>query len=79
MIQQIGIILFGCSAIWLVSRTENWKKWGYIVGLLSQPFWFWTAIENSQWGIFLVSLFYTYSWCQGIWNYWIIPIKNKIK
>jgi hypothetical protein len=68
---QIGIVLFGCSAIWLVGRKENWQRWGYVLGLCSQPFWFWTSWAHGQWGIFFLSLWYTYAWGQGFYNYWI--------
>lgn len=68
---QIGILIFGCSAVWFVGRKERWKRWGYILGLCSQPFWFWTTITHEQYGIALLSLWYTYSWGQGIYNYWI--------
>lgn len=70
-ISQIGIIIFGASAIWFVSRREKWRRWGYIFGILSQPFWFISAYQTKQWGIFFISVWYTYSWAQGIWNYWI--------
>lgn len=71
MIAQIAIIIFGCSAIWFVGRKEQWKKWGYILGLCGQPFWLYTSFTEKQWGIFILSIFYTYSWAQGIYNYWI--------
>lgn len=72
MISQIFIMVFGASAIWFVGRKEKWKRWGYIFGIISQPFWFYTSYTNEQWGILIMSLFYTYSWIQGIYNYWII-------
>lgn len=72
MIVQTGIVLFSCLAIWFVGRREDWKRWGYIFGLCSQPFWFITVIKNEQWGILLLTIWYTYSWSQGIYNYWII-------
>lgn len=74
MIAQIAIMVFGSAAIWLVGRKEEWKKWGYILGILGQPFWIYTSYMNEQWGILLMTLFYTYSWSMGIYNYWI---KNK--
>jgi len=37
--------------------------------------WFVSRIEHGQWGIFILSLFYTYSWVQGVYNYWIRPDK----
>ena len=69
---QIIILILGCSSIWLVSRTEDWKKYGYVIGLINQPFWIYTSIVNEQWGIFILSLFYSYSWIMGIYNYWYI-------
>jgi len=71
--EQIGIAIFGAAAIWLVGRKEHWRRWGYICGMCSQPFWYWTTAKNGQWAIFALSLFYTYSWAQGVWNYWIRP------
>lgn len=68
---QIMLFVCGCSAIWLVARKEDWKRWGYIVGLCGQPFWFYTTITSEQWGMFALTLFYTYSWGMGIYNYWI--------
>jgi hypothetical protein len=70
-LSQIMIMICGASAIWLVGRKEHWKRWGYVIGLIGQPFWFYTTIVNEQWGIFLMTLFYTYSWGQGLYNYWI--------
>ena len=71
IISQIGIALFGASAIWFVGRTEKWKRWGYILGMCSQPFWIYTCFHNRQWGILILTIFYTYSWGQGIYNYWL--------
>jgi len=68
---QIWIGVLGSSAIWLVGSLGKWKRWGYIVGLCSQPAWFYTAIINEQWGIFALALFYTYSWLHGVYNYWL--------
>ena len=71
LIAQAGIMIFGCSAVWFVGRREAWRRWGYILGLCSQPFWIWTAIIHQQWGILLLSFWYAYSWAQGVWNFWI--------
>lgn len=74
---QIMIFVFGASAVWLVGRTESWRRWGYISGLCGGPFWLYVAAANDQWGIFALSLFYSYSWGQGIWNYWIKPKRKS--
>ncbi|MDT8447413.1 MAG: hypothetical protein RRB13_11030 [bacterium] len=69
-ISQTFILVVGAAAIWLVGRREAWKRWGYIFGMITQPFWFYTTIRAEQWGLFALSLWYTYSWGQGIYNYW---------
>jgi nicotinamide riboside transporter PnuC len=61
---QVGIFVFGALAIILVARKN---KWGFVIGLLSQPFWFITSYQNKQWGVFLVSIIYTFSWIYGIY------------
>lgn len=78
MISQIFIMITGSLAIWFVSRKEDWKRWGYIFGMLGQPFWLYTTYENKQWGILIMTLFYTYSWSMGVWNYWVKPyLENR--
>lgn len=74
---QIIIFVISSSAVWLVSRKEEWSKWGYVLGLIGQPFWFITTIHNEQWGMVLLCLFYTYSWAQGIWFHIIKANKEK--
>lgn len=77
IICQVFIFIFGASAVWLVGRTEHWKRWGYISGLCGGPFWLYMAAVDNQWGVFALSLWYSYSWGQGVWNYWIKPWRNK--
>lgn len=73
ILAQIWIGVFGIAAIFCVSRLEKWRRWGYIFGMIYQPAWYITTYLNEQWGILFLSLFYTYSWGQGIYNYWIKP------
>jgi len=67
-IAQWGIIILGLSAIILVARKN---KWGFVLGLLSQPFWFVTSYLNKQWGVFVLSIVYAGVWIYGIheWFY----------
>ena len=67
---QLMIAILGGLAIYLVGRKDKYKRYGYISGLLSQPFWLYSAFVNQQWGIFVLSIWYTYSWGNGIKNYW---------
>lgn len=71
LISQIGIACTGCAAIWLVGRKEDWRRWGFVIGLLGQPFWIMTALEHRQWGVLLLSCFYGYAWANGVWNHFI--------
>lgn len=69
MIIQILIFTLSALAMFLITRKESWSKYGYIIGLISQPFWLWTSYEHSQWGIFALGIFYCYTWIQGIYNF----------
>ncbi|MBD3248828.1 hypothetical protein GF336_02170 [Candidatus Woesearchaeota archaeon] len=71
-IAQFGLAIFGIAAITLVARKN---KWGFVVGLISQPFFFITAVINRQWGLFVLSTIYTFSWIYGIYN-WFYKAKN---
>lgn len=66
IIAQIGITIFGILAIFLVARKN---KWGFVFGLISQPFWFITAIVNEQWGVFALSIVYLANWIYGMYKW----------
>ncbi|MBI2589542.1 nicotinamide mononucleotide transporter [Candidatus Berkelbacteria bacterium] len=72
-IAQLAIFGFGISSIVLVARKN---KWGFVFGLLTQPFWIYTAFINEQWGIFFVSFAYAASWSYGVYQWFY---KEKIK
>ncbi len=73
LISQIGISILGITAIILVAKKN---KWGFVFGLMSQPFWFITSYLNKQWGILLLSVVYTFSWCLGIYE-WFYKKKEQ--
>lgn len=69
--EQIAIAFTGVIAIWLTQqKNEKWKKFACLFGIIGQPFWFYSAYTNEQWGIFILCIFYTYSWLLGIKNNW---------
>jgi hypothetical protein len=71
---QIAIAVTGVVAIWLTQQSnEQWKKYACLFGIVGQPFWFYSAYQAEQWGIFVLCIFYTYSWCLGIKNHWLHP------
>ena len=73
MIDQLGIFVLGPGAIWLANDPRpRVARWGCVVGMISQPFWFYATIKGHQWGILGASLFYTYAWARGIYYQWIL-------
>lgn len=70
-IVQTAILILSGAAIWLVGRRNSWvRRWGYVVGLISQPFWLYAAYKAQQWGIFLLSIWYVWAWLSGIYEHW---------
>ena len=72
MLEQIAIAFTGATAVWLSQDTrEEWRKWSSIFGMISQPFWFYSAYIAEQWGIFFLCMIYTVAWGRGIKNNWL--------
>lgn len=63
-ISQILLLLTGGAAGILVA---NKNKWGQILGLLSQPFWFYSNYTTQQYGALVLVIFYTFVWMWGIY------------
>lgn len=70
LICQIAIPIFSGLGVFFVSRNDDTKRFGYIFGLCSQPFWIYTLYTHRQWGLFGLSIFFTIQWIKGIRNYW---------
>ncbi|MFH1175625.1 MAG: hypothetical protein V1698_02795 [bacterium] len=70
---QIIILLLAPIAILLISKKI---KWGFVVGMASQPFWIATSYLNKQWGVFAVSLLYLFVWANGIYEWFLKPGKG---
>ena len=73
MIAQFGITVFGLSSMFLIAHKN---KWGFVVGLISQPFYLYSSWTHQQWGIFFNGLIYTANWIYGIYN-WFIKEEKK--
>jgi len=66
LISQWFIAILGVVAIVMVAKKN---KWGFVIGLISQPFWFITSFSNRQWGVFIMSFAATASWILGIYEW----------
>ena len=65
---QTAIALLGPTAIWLSqSRSMRFQRWACIVGLASQPFWFWAVWDSGQWGVAVVAVVCALAWLKGLW------------
>ena len=78
IVAQVGLVLFSGLAIWFLGRREAWARWGWVFGLISEPFWLYTAIKTRQWGIVVMCMWWTYSWAQGLWNHWVKKERQKV-
>jgi hypothetical protein len=61
---QFAISMGPMGAILLGSGS----RWGFILGLAIQPFWFYTSFRHRQWGIFIASFFYALGWAMGVYR-----------
>ena len=70
--EQIMIAFTGVIAIWLSQdKRDSFRKYACLFGLAGQPFWFYSAYTSDQWGIFVLCIFYTFSWAKGFNNNWL--------
>lgn len=71
---QFLIFTLSLAAIAMVATTGSLHRWGFVVGLASQPFWIaalWRARARDGsrlWGMFLLSCIYCAVWIFGILN-----------
>jgi hypothetical protein len=69
--KQVAILVFSGAAIFLVaSRNRRVRRWGYLSGMASQPFYLWETFAADQWGMFMLCFWYSFSWSLGAWNHW---------
>lgn len=70
---QIGIALTGGLAIWLAQDSRlSRRRWACILGLAGQPLWAISALQAEQYGILLLTLWYTAAWARGVKEHWIV-------
>ena len=65
MVAQAAIVFFSGLSIWAFSGKRY--RLGFLSGLCGQPFWFFTSFHDGQWGVFLVSIWFTLNHARGLW------------
>lgn len=68
---QLAIAFTGVTAIFLTNGSPRQRRWAPLFGLAGQPFWFITAYQAEQWGIFALCTLYTVAWSRGFYRNFI--------
>ena len=72
MIEQFAIALFGVTAVFLSQSSDaERRRYACLFGIIGQPFWFYSAWQSEQWGIFSLCFLYSWAWAKGLWTNWI--------
>lgn len=66
-ISQVAIVVFTPIASFLVARRN---RWGWVLGLLGQPFWFVTSLAKWQPGLFILNIISSANWGYGFYYNW---------
>jgi hypothetical protein len=66
---QAAIFVLSPVALWLLASRSP-SRWGWIVGLVAQPFWLYATWSEAQWGMFSSALLYTLIYARGLRNHW---------
>jgi hypothetical protein len=68
---QMAIGFSGAIAIvFALSADRSRQRLAPIIGLLGQPFWLIATFQAMQWGMFSVSVAYTFVWAWALWREW---------
>ena len=66
-IEQAAIAILSFAAVSLCAVTDpGLQRWGFVVGLASQPLWIHQTYIARQWGMFALSVLYVFAWIGGI-------------
>lgn len=67
---QAAIALTSLLAMWIATRHGRaWSRWGFVVGLLGQPFWLYVHWHAGQFGMLLVAILFTMFWAHETWDH----------
>jgi hypothetical protein len=70
MAVQVAIMFFSCLSISFFSSKRH-GKWGFVSGIIGQPFWFYATWTGEQWGMFVVSLYFMAMHLKGFYyHFW---------
>jgi hypothetical protein len=64
---QVAIAVPSIAALLLISIPSEYARWGFVVGILAQPFWMAATWRARQHGMFVVACCYAGAWALGIY------------
>lgn len=68
---QLAIVILGGLAIYLLaSKRARVRRWGYVSGLASEPFWIHASVTTEQWGVVLLAVWWGWFYFRGAVNNW---------
>ena len=75
-----GIITFtGFTSLYLMaSQDPRMRYYAGLVGLFGEPFWFFTAWVNNQYGVMLLVFVYGVNWTRLAYSNWKELPENKV-
>lgn len=66
---QLGIFVSGFATAFLLTKeSKRCREMAYIIGIAAEPFWLVATIPHSQWGMLLISFWYTGNFIYGYWQ-----------
>ena len=70
-VAQAMLMIATCGSYVFFSRRNGrlWR-WGYVVGLIGEPFWLYASWTTGQWGVVGVALWTTVFLAIGLRNNW---------
>jgi hypothetical protein len=75
-ISQFIILILGAVSIYLISsKYKRYRLTGFIINLFYQPLFICSVLYHKQYGMLILSLWYTFSLIRGIKN----NLKRKTK
>lgn len=68
MIQALILVLSGLAAILVACKGRGRRLVGFCVGIVGLPLWYYTTWKTGQWGIFVLTMWYTVAYFVGVYS-----------
>ncbi len=69
-VQAMILMLSAITAYLLASGKGSVRRWGYVVGIVGEPFWLYASWVTGQWGVVILALWWTVQYIRGCINNW---------